>query len=243
MAKTENGRLAIAALKLAGIEVIEDWNDTVTEFGSTQFAIASKSYNGWAKYFDMSGDWIKESVVNGEVINRSGIRQSIVEILEQFCLEYDFYDGGTLEVYDVNEEHRTPPWTVEPRPDDRSMSENAFTAFKELARIGAPVWDFDSYSSTFDPETLPAGTQFVMTCEPNLDMVFADHEDNCDSDFSETDGLRSDVYEIISASGLEHCPHTHYFEDSKFRPKYLVAFSDPIATDLERGVKRTNCVR
>ncbi len=236
MAKTKNGKLAIEALKHAGIEVVEDLSDEETEYGTTQFAIADKSYNGWHKYFDMSGQWIRESVVNGEIINRSGIRHSIVEILDQFCLEFDFYDGGTLEVYDIKEEHRTPPWTVEPRPDDRPMSKNAFTAFKKLARMGAPVWDFDSYSRTYNPTSLPPGTQFVMTCEPNLDRIFAEHDGNWNTKFPETDGLRSDVHEIIVEFGLGHRPHMHVFEDTKFRPINLVAFFDPIATTQERGV-------
>jgi len=236
MPKTENGRLAIAALKQAGIEVNEDWDDAVTEYGATQFAIANKCCDGWHRYFDMTGDWIKESVVNGEVINRSGVRHSIVEILDEFGLEFDFHDRGTMEVFDFKEEHRTPPWTVASDPKDRPMSQKAFAAFKELARLGMPVWDFDSYSNAYDPASLPSGTQFVMTCEPELDRIFADHSSDFDMEFPETDGLCPDVYEVISKLGLEHCSHTHFFDDKKFRPQNLVAFSDPAATTEERGV-------
>ena len=236
MAKTENGRLAIAALKKAGIEVNEGWDEAVTEYCSTQFAIADKSYDGWQKYFDTTGQWIKESVVNGEVINRSGVCHRIIEILDQFCLEFDFYDRGTMAVYDFKEGHRTPPWTCEPRLDDRPMSKNSFAAFKALARMGTPVWDFDNYSTIYDPASLPAGTQFVMTCEPNLDRIFAEHDGNWDLKFPETNGLRSDVHEITQKYGLENCSHTHFFEDKMFRPQNLVAFSDPVATTEERGV-------
>ena len=99
-----------------------------------------------------------------------------------------------------------------------------------------PVWDFDNYSHAYDPASLPNGTQFVMTCEPDLDRIFADHSSDVDMEFPETDGLCSDVYEVVTKFGLEHCSHTHFFDDKMFRPQNLVAFSDPVATTEERGV-------
>lgn len=236
MKKTQNGRLAIASLKMVGVEVIEDWGDEVTEFGELQFAIASKSSGGDDVYFDMPGGSIRESFVNGEYINSMGVRQDIIEILTKHQLEFDFHDRGTLEVWDMFPEHKqVQSLKVESKLGERPMSEHAFLAFKELARNGAPVWDFDSYSSRYDPTTLPGGTQFVMDCEPRYDDVFADHIADEIKQFTETQGLRPSVFEITSKYGLEPICHLHRYEEARFQPKRLIAFIDPQAGAGERG--------
>ena len=92
------------------------------------------------------------------------------------------------------------------------------------------------YTAAYDPASLPNGTQFVMTCEPALDRLFADHGSDVDMEFPETDGLCPDVYEVVTKFGLDYCSHVHFFDDKMFRPKNLVAFSDPVATTEERGI-------
>ena len=230
MARTANSDSAIAELEAKGIGVLKNWSreDTV------QFAIAHACEYGVNKYFDMSGEWIKESIVNGEYVNRSAVRQDIIEILDQHRLEFDFYDRGTIVVCD-NSEDWFPRNTSKSRKGDVPMSQNAFLAFKELARLGAPVWDFESRSRTYDPQTLPQGTQFVMRCEPAIDIFYADHPTNVTREFEETKGLHPEVFEIAKKYGLEHVPHTHRYDDPKFMPLLLVAFNDPIASPAERG--------
>ncbi|MEP3932474.1 hypothetical protein, partial [Rhodopirellula bahusiensis] len=115
------------------------------------------------------------------------------------------------------------------------MSSAAFSAMKALARIGAPVWDFHSYSHVYNPTTLRPGIQFVMTCEPKYDIFFADPSDAISPWFEDSEGLAPQVATIITKYGLNHHHHVHVYDEPKFRPKDLIAFSDPAASPRERG--------
>ena len=231
MAMTLNGKTAIKELKEAGIQVLENWSEGET----VQFGIAHQSDNGCSKYFDMTGEWIRESFTNGEYINRMAVRQDIVEILDRHRLDFDFYDGGTLEVYDNGRDKKATSLEASTAKSEPRMSSNAFLAFKKLARLGAPVWDHMDHASWTQRTELPHATQFVMKCEPKFDIVFADHATEEIKHFSESNGLALGVFEIVSTHQLEHLSYLHWYERGNVMPEPMIAFVDPNASEAERG--------
>lgn len=227
-----NSRKAFAELDANGISVME-WGEKEGYGSQTQFVLIHASRDGTQKYADDTGKWIKESWVNGQWTNPRGIRQDIHEVLSKYNLTHEWQNRGQICIYEAEPVDTHPSLkpkyrnTKADQPPD--MSTAALKAFQDLARMGAPVWDFYSYRSTYDPSTLPAGTQFVMTCEPAYGVSFAELGDLKFSDYRQSEGLRPDVHAIVKKFGLEFFPHIHRYSDPIFNPLELVAFIDPAA--------------
>lgn len=211
----------------------------------TVFALSTEDETGYRRFADQSGDWIRESWVNGEYINPLGLRQDVHEIFTEHNLEYQWENFGQLVVFE-SEKESIPSRSSEVIQHNQDNSTNppmstaAHSAMKELARIGAPVWDFYSYTHVYPPSTLRSGVQFVMTREPKLDILFADGLEAVLPEFSETKGLHPDVYAIVTKYGLIHHNHLHVYDDPIFRPKELIVFIDPKALATERGALKSS---
>ncbi len=253
MSMTDNARRAFDKLCLRGVTPIE------VEAGEgnsiTQFYLPHAGYYGDTIFADMDGNWIKEAWINGQWISPMGIRHDIHEIFAEHNLAHEWQDFGRLCIYDADA-HDVTGWphkdcndrelarvkrstknkTVDSDSEMPPMSDAAFSAYCDLARIGAPVWDWHNYSHSYDPKALDAGTQFVMQCEPKFSIYFADPPEATYASFEATGGLRPDVHKIITKNRLTYRYYTHYSEDPRFNPKELVAFFDPNATPKTRGI-------
>lgn len=237
---TASGRRAAEELLTAGVEIVQA--DEASE-SAIQFYLPHASYNGDQKYADFRGRWIRETWVNDQTINGSSIRHDIYEVLVEHDLWADWEDGGTMVItHDQQEDSQGFRFTLrnsQTAIDNirrmwaksggvPSMSPAAFDAFRDLARLGAPVWDYHNMvPEVYDPAELAPSVQFVMTCEPEYDRVFAQTPDHSEYAFPDTNGLRSDVYQVVEKHGLATGSHTHHYDHPHGRPLHLVTFSDP----------------
>ncbi len=243
MSMSENASIAFNKLKKIGAPVF-DFGKQDGYRPNTEFVLATMNGDGDQCFADLSGEWIKESWVNGEYINPLGLRQDVHEIFTEHHLDYEWENNGQLVVFelqnDFDQKQSKDQVSLDKNlPSTPPMSPAAHSAMKELARIGAPVWDFHSYSRAYSPSRFRPCIQFVMTCEPKLFILFADPLDAVIPVFSETKGLRPDVHLIVTKYGLDYHNYLYEHDNPIFNPKALITFSDPRALCTERGELET----
>ena len=253
MPMTNNAREAFNRLLRMGVPVM-DWGEREGYGAAAQFVLIHASRDGRERFADINGEWVRESWVNGEYINPMGIRQDIHEVLEEHRLRHDWQNPMHVVIYECDAARGSASGPSEPvqAPIERSgqgaseppMSHAALSAMKELARLGAPVWDCYSHKAAYPPEQLPPGAQFVMLCSPQEGVLFANPEWNPEQgasasvredDFSATQGLRPDVFQIVQRNGLQHGPFTFRRADPRFPPVDVMVFYDPAASPEQRG--------
>lgn len=231
MSMTPNAAAAFAKLEARGVSV-RAWGKAEGYGPETQFVIIDESRDGDEVFADQDGGWLKEAFVNGIWVNPCGIRHDIHEVLAEHNLATDWANLGQVVVFDADARdvagyhHKARSPTDAVRTTTPEMSPSAFEAFLALARIGAPIEDWHDHLNR-DPAHLPSGTQFVMRRERRPHVEYADEFDLEDGKFTETGGLRPDVFEIASAHGLKHVGFVRKPEDDRFSSEDLIAFIDP----------------
>ena len=98
MAMSENASKAFEELRTLGCPVRE-WGEQEGYPEGTAFILIWANEDNSEIFFDDSGKYLKEHVVNGRWVNPMGVRQDVHEILKNHHLVSDLFSSGQLVIY------------------------------------------------------------------------------------------------------------------------------------------------
>ena len=98
MTMNENARKAFEELQQLGCPV-RDWGEDEGYPPGTAFILIAVNTDASEHYFDDSGKFIKEHVVDGKWVNPMGVRQDIHEVLRRHNLVSDLFSSAHRVIY------------------------------------------------------------------------------------------------------------------------------------------------